>query len=130
MSVEEIGVGAAAFSHIDSGGGDGGELGAEDFFAAVAVAEAGPEVEFVGDAPAGAGVAAGFEGFAGGVGEVAREANMAAVDARVDARMDAVVDQLRREAAAAAEASEALAGVRYEEILRRLDRIERRLDTQ
>jgi hypothetical protein len=40
-----------------------------------------------------------------------------------------VVDQLRREAAAAAEATEALAGVRYEEILRRLDRIERRLDT-
>ena len=68
-------------------------------------------------------------GAAGGVGHYTREGDMAAVDARVDARMDAVVDQLRRESAAAAEASEALAGVRYEEILRRLDRIERRLDT-
>ena len=69
-------------------------------------------------------------GAAGGVGELTREAYMAAVDARVDARMDAVVEQLRRESQAATEASEALAGVRYEEILRRLDRIERRLDTQ
>jgi hypothetical protein len=68
-------------------------------------------------------------GAAGGIGHYTREGDMAAVDARVDARMDAVVDQLRREAAAAAEATEALAGVRYEEILRRLDRIERRLDT-
>ena len=68
-------------------------------------------------------------GAAGGVGHYTREGDMAAVDARVDARMTAVVDQLRREAAAAAEATEALAGVRYEEILRRLDRIERRLDT-
>ena len=67
-------------------------------------------------------------GAAGGVGHYTREGDMAAVDARVDARMTAVVDQLRREAAAAAEATEALAGVRYEEILRRLDRIERRLD--
>ena len=68
-------------------------------------------------------------GAAGGIGHYTREGDMAAVDARVDARMTAVVDQLRREAAAAAEATEALAGVRYEEILRRLDRIERRLDT-
>lgn len=66
---------------------------------------------------------------AGGVGHYTREGDLAAVDARVDARMGAVVEQLRREAAAATEASEALAGVRYEEILRRLDRIERRLDT-
>lgn len=66
---------------------------------------------------------------AGGVGHYTREGDLAAVDARVDARMSAVVEQLRREAAAATEASEALAGVRYEEILRRLDRIERRLDT-
>jgi hypothetical protein len=69
-------------------------------------------------------------GAAGGVGELTREADMAAVDARVDARMDAVVEQLRREAQAADDSAEALAGVRYEEILRRLDRIERRLDTQ
>ena len=69
-------------------------------------------------------------GAAGGVGHYTREGDLAAVDARVDARMTAVVDQLRREAAAAAEATEVLAGVRYEEILRRLDRIERRLDTQ
>ena len=68
-------------------------------------------------------------GAAGGVGELRRDSDLAEVDARVDARMDAVVDQLRRESAAATEASEALAGVRYEEILRRLDRIERRLDT-
>lgn len=68
-------------------------------------------------------------GAAGGVGVYTRDGDMAAVDARVDARMDAVVDQLRRESAAATEASEALAGVRYDEILRRLDRIERRLDT-
>ena len=66
---------------------------------------------------------------AGGVGHYTREGDLAAVAARVDARMGAVVEQLRREAAAATEASEALAGVRYEEILRRLDRIERRLDT-
>ena len=68
-------------------------------------------------------------GAAGGVGHYTREGDMAAVDARVDARMDAVVDQLRRESAAATEASEALSGARYDEILRRLDRIERRLDT-
>ena len=69
-------------------------------------------------------------GAAGGVGHYTREGDMAAVDERVDARMDAVIEQLRREAAAASDATEALAGVRYEEILRRLDRIERRLDTQ
>jgi hypothetical protein len=69
-------------------------------------------------------------GAAGGVGELRRDSDLAAVDERVDARMDAVVEQLRREAKTASEASEALAGVRYEEILRRLDRIERRLDTQ
>jgi hypothetical protein len=66
---------------------------------------------------------------AGGVGAYTRDGDLAAVDARVDARMGAVVEQLRREAQVATEATEALAGVRYEEILRRLDRIERRLDT-
>ena len=69
-------------------------------------------------------------GAAGGVGEVTREADMAAVDARVDARMADTVDQLRREQQASSEAAQALAGARYDEILRRLDRIERRLDTQ
>ena len=69
-------------------------------------------------------------GAAGGVGAYTREGDLAAVDERVDARMDAVVEQLRREQQAADDAAEALAGVRYEEILRRLDRIERRLDTQ
>jgi CHASE1-domain containing sensor protein len=68
-------------------------------------------------------------GAAGGVSELTREADMAAVDARVDARIDAVVEQLRREQQAATDAAEALAGARYDEILRRLDRIERRLDT-
>ena len=68
-------------------------------------------------------------GAAGGVGAYTRDGDLAAVDARVDARMSAVVEQLRREAQVATEATEALAGVRYEEILRRLDRIERRLDT-
>lgn len=67
---------------------------------------------------------------AGGVGHYTREGDLAEVDARVDARMDAIVEQLRRESKAATDATEALAGVRYEEILRRLDRIERRLDTQ
>ena len=67
---------------------------------------------------------------AGGVGELTREADMAAVDARVDARMGDVVEQLRREQQAASDAAQALAGARYDEILRRLDRIERRLDTQ
>lgn len=67
---------------------------------------------------------------AGGVGEITREADMAAVDARVDARMADAVDQLRREQQAASDAAQALAGARYDEILRRLDRIERRLDTQ
>jgi hypothetical protein len=69
-------------------------------------------------------------GAAGGVGELTREADMAAVDARVDARMGDVVEQLRREQQAASDAAQALAGARYDEILRRLDRIERRLDTQ
>lgn len=69
-------------------------------------------------------------GAAGGIGEVTREADMAAVDARVDARMADAVDQLRREQQAASDAAQALAGARYDEILRRLDRIERRLDTQ
>ncbi len=68
-------------------------------------------------------------GAAGGVGELTREADMAAVDARVDARMETIVEQLRREQQAASDAAEALAGARYDEILRRLDRIERRLDT-
>jgi hypothetical protein len=68
-------------------------------------------------------------GAAGGVGAYTRDGDLAAVDARVDARMGAVVEQLRREAQSATEATEALAGVRYDEILRRLDRIERRLDT-
>ena len=67
---------------------------------------------------------------AGGVGEFTREADMAAVDARVDARMGDVVEQIRREQQAASDAAQALAGARYDEILRRLDRIERRLDTQ
>jgi hypothetical protein len=66
---------------------------------------------------------------AGGVGAYTRDGDLAAVDARVDARMSAIVEQMRREASAAAEASEALSGARYDEILRRLDRIERRLDT-
>ena len=69
-------------------------------------------------------------GAAGGVGEVTREANMAAVDARVDARLTDAVEQIRREQQAASDAAQALAGARYDEILRRLDRIERRLDTQ
>jgi len=69
-------------------------------------------------------------GAAGGVGELTREADMAAVDARVDARMGDVVEQIRREQQAASDAAQALAGARYDEILRRLDRIERRLDTQ
>jgi SpoU rRNA methylase family enzyme len=69
-------------------------------------------------------------GAASGVGEVTREADMAAVDARVDARMADAVEQLRREQQAASDAAQALAGARYDEILRRLDRIERRLDTQ
>jgi hypothetical protein len=68
-------------------------------------------------------------GAAGGVGAYTRDGDLAAVDARVDARMSAVVEQMRRESATAAEASEALSGARYDEILRRLDRIERRLDT-
>ena len=67
---------------------------------------------------------------AGGVGELTREADMAAVDARVDARMADAIEQLRREQQAASDAAQALAGARYDEILRRLDRIERRLDTQ
>ena len=69
-------------------------------------------------------------GAAGGVGEVTREADMAAVDARGDARMGDAIEQLRREQQAASDAAQALAGARYDEILRRLDRIERRLDTQ
>lgn len=69
-------------------------------------------------------------GAARGVGEITREADMAAVDARVDARLTDAVEQLRREQQAASDAAQALAGARYDEILRRLDRIERRLDTQ
>ena len=69
-------------------------------------------------------------GAAGGVDKITREADMVAVDARVDARMADAIDQLRREQQAASDAAQALAGARYDEILRRLDRIERRLDTQ
>ena len=69
-------------------------------------------------------------GAAGGVDKITREADMAAVDARVDARMSDAIEQLRREQQAASDAAQALAGARYDEILRRLDRIERRLDTQ
>jgi hypothetical protein len=68
-------------------------------------------------------------GAAGGVGAYTHDGDLAAIDARVDARMGAVIEQMRREAASSAEASEALSGARYDEILRRLDRIERRLDT-
>ena len=67
---------------------------------------------------------------AGGVDKLTREADMAAVDARVDARMGDAIEQLRREQQAASDAAQALAGARDDEILRRLDRIERRLDTQ
>ena len=66
---------------------------------------------------------------AGGVEHFSASADMAAIDVRIDARLDVIVDQMRREAASAAEAAEALSGARYDEILRRLDRIERRLDT-
>ena len=69
-------------------------------------------------------------GAAGGVDKITREADMAAVDARVDARMSDAIEQIRREQQAASDAAQALAGARYDEILRRLDRIERRLDTQ
>lgn len=77
---------------------------------------------------------------AGGVGLVAQNGDVAAlgeqidarvdvqVDARIDTRLEAVTVQLRRETAASDAASEALARSRYEEILRRLDRIERRVD--
>ena len=76
VSVKEIRIRAAASGADALGAGaDGGELGPEDFFAAVAVAEAGPEVKFVGEAPAGAGVAAGVEGLAGGDGEFGRVAH-------------------------------------------------------
>jgi hypothetical protein len=72
-------------------------------------------------------------GAAGGVGHLTRQSDIAEVetrvDARVDTRMDTIVEQIRRETKAQVDATEALAGVRYDEILRRLDRIERRLDT-
>lgn len=61
---------------------------------------------------------------AGGVGVVTRDGDLSAVEAAVEARIESSADQLRREDAAAA----TLAAARYEEILRRLDRIERRMD--
>ncbi len=81
---------------------------------------------------------------AGGVGMVTRDGDLSAMDERVDDRVDARVDirvdqridsrldaatnQIRREVAASNAAAESLALARYDEILRRLDRIERGLD--
>jgi hypothetical protein len=81
---------------------------------------------------------------AGGVGIATRSGDLSAmdervddrvdarvdyrVDQRIDARLDAATNQLRREIEASDAAAESLALARYDEILRRLDRIERGLD--
>lgn len=61
---------------------------------------------------------------AGGVGMATREGDLSVVDAHIEAS----ANQLRREVQASDDAAEALALARYDEILRRLDRIERRMD--
>lgn len=62
---------------------------------------------------------------AGGVGLV----KAAAPDlVAVDTRIEAAANQIRREVYASNGSAEALAVARYDEILRRLDRIERRMD--
>lgn len=67
-------------------------------------------------------------GSAGAVGAATRQGDLSAVDARIDARVEEVAEQIRREVAASDRAADALAAARYDEILRRLDRIERRMD--
>lgn len=63
-------------------------------------------------------------GAAGGVGIAIRDGDLSAVDKKIEA----AAEQLRREAEVAHRAEQALAATRYEELLRRLDRIERQLD--
>lgn len=65
---------------------------------------------------------------AGGVGIVTRDGDLSAVEAVLDAKVDASAAELRKEAEAARDADDALSLARYEEIVRRLDRIERTLD--
>lgn len=60
--------------------------------------------------------------------QVVKAASPAADLTAVDTRIEASANQLRREVHVGDVASEALASARYDEILRRLDRIERRMD--
>lgn len=72
-------------------------------------------------------LALGGAGAVGGVQLVGavEPASAPALEALVDARVEVV----QREAAVTAAAAEAVGSARYEEILRRLDRIERRIDS-
>jgi len=63
-------------------------------------------------------------GAAGGVGSLTRDGDLDAVDVR----LEAAKEDLRRELAATASAAEQLQSQRQEEILRRLERIEARID--
>lgn len=61
---------------------------------------------------------------AGGVGVVTRDGDLSAVEIRIDTAKE----EMRRESEAQQEAAEAVERTRYDEIIRRLDRIEDRLD--
>lgn len=68
----------------------------------------------------------------GGVGMVTRDGDLSAIEVSIgrtiDEKVDASAAEIRKEADAAREADQLLSTQRYDEILRRLDRIERTLD--
>lgn len=67
-------------------------------------------------------------GAAGGVGIATREGDLSSIDPRIDAKVEAAVEAVRREELSLHAAADQVAATRYDEILRRLDRIERQLD--
>lgn len=77
-------------------------------------------------------IAAGTAVASGGVGMVTRDGDLAAIEVSIqrtiDEKVDASATALRQEADDAREADALLSAQRQDEILRRLDRIERTLD--
>jgi hypothetical protein len=65
---------------------------------------------------------------AGGVGAATRDGDLSSIDERIDAKVGAAVELLRREELSFHAAADQVSATRYDEILRRLDRIERQLD--
>ena len=65
---------------------------------------------------------------AGGVGVATRDGDLSAIDMRIDAKVAEAVETIRREELSLHAAADQVGATRYDEILRRLDRIERQLD--